>query len=84
VDSEKLMAERVSQENSMEIVIVDGPLTSGQSGKPKYRTARAKGRSIRVRVVDADSPTFGADFEAAFKASVRRVRQDNRALGTKD
>lgn len=68
----------------MEIVIVDGPLDAGKPSKPKYRMARANGRSFRVRVVDADSPTFGADFGSAFKANVRRVRQDNRAVSAKD
>jgi hypothetical protein len=69
--------------NGTEIVIVDGPLPSGKPSKPKYRTARMNGDVVRVRVVDADSPTFGADFEAAFRANVRRARQDNRALKAK-
>ena len=68
----------------MEVVIVDGPLERSKAGKPRYRTARAAGeKAMRVRVVDADSPTFGADFEAAFKANVRRARRENRALNPK-
>ena len=66
-----------------EIVIVDGPLSVEKPGKAKYRTARSEGKVVRVRVVDADSPTFGADFEAAFRANVRRARQDNRAVQAK-
>ncbi|ARR55764.1 MULTISPECIES: hypothetical protein [Sphingomonadales] len=65
------------------ILIVDGPLPSGKPSKPKYRTARMDGDVVRVRVVDADSPDFGADFEAAFRANVRRARQDNRAAEAK-
>lgn len=59
----------------MTIEMVDGPLT-GKAGKARYRTVRADGEQFRVRVVDADSPSFGADFEAAFRANVRRIRQD--------
>ncbi|RYE58299.1 MAG: hypothetical protein EOP18_01400 [Rhizobiaceae bacterium] len=69
--------------NGTEILIVDGPLSSEKPRKPKYRTARSEGSVVRVRVVDADSPTFGADFEAAFRANVRRARQDNRAIKAK-
>jgi hypothetical protein len=68
----------------MEFTIVDGPLDAGKPSKPKYRTARVNGRSFRVRVIDADSPTFAADFGSAFKANVRRARQDNRAVSLKD
>lgn len=60
--------------------IVDGPLTSGKAGKPRYRTAVSEGQKLRVRVVDADSPTFGEDFESAFRANVRRVRRENRLV----
>ena len=69
--------------NGTEIVIVDGPLPSGKPAKARYRTARSDDNVVRVRVVDADSPTFGADFEAAFRANVRRARQDNRAAQAK-
>lgn len=59
---------------------VDRPLTAGKVSKPRYRTAFDGERRVRVRVVDSDSPTFGADFESAFRANVRRARADNRAL----
>jgi hypothetical protein len=64
----------------MTLKIVDRPVTGEKSAKPRYRTAVSDGQSIRVRIVDADSPTFGADFASAFRANVRRVRQENRML----
>lgn len=69
---------------TMAVTIIDGRLSSGKTSKPRYRIARAEGQAVRVRVVDADSPTFGDDFEAAFKANVRRVRKENRALKAVD
>lgn len=59
---------------------VDAPVTGGKHGKPRFRIAFDGERRVRVRVVDADSPTFGSDFEAAFRANVRRARADNRRL----
>ena len=59
---------------------VDEPVTGGKQSKARYRTAFDGERRVRVRVVDADSPTFGSDFESAFRANVRRVRADNRRL----
>ena len=67
----------------MEVVIVDGPVNAGKARKPKYRTASREGRSVRLRVVDADSPSFAADFQESFKANVRRAREENRALSSK-
>jgi len=67
----------------MEVIFVDGPLDPGKPSKPRYRTALRDGRTVRVRVVDADSPSFGADFQASFKANVRRAREENRALKQK-
>jgi hypothetical protein len=64
----------------MKIDIVDGPLDVGKPGKPKYRTVHKDGQAIRLRVVDADSPNFGAEFLASFRASVRKARAENRAL----
>ena len=64
----------------MTFKLVDRPVTGEKSGKPRYRTAVSDGQSMRVRVVNADSPTFGADFESAFRANVRRVRKENRLL----
>lgn len=64
----------------MKIEIVQGALSDGKPGKPRYRTASNDGARFRVRVVDADSPTFGADFLAAFRANVRRARAENQLL----
>lgn len=51
----------------MKLEIVRGPLPLGEASRAKYRIARGDGDAFRVRVVDADSPTF-----TAFKANVRR------------
>lgn len=64
----------------MKIEIVQGGLSDGKPAKPRYRTASNDGERFRVRVVDADSPTFGADFLSAFRANVRRARQENLLL----
>jgi len=64
----------------MKYQIVQGPLDAGRPAKARYRTASQDGGTLRVRVVDADSPSFAADFQAAFRANVRRVRRENRLL----
>ena len=64
----------------MTIEIIDGPLLVEKPAKARYRTAHADGQHFRVRVIDAESPTFGADFEAAFKANVRRIRRQERVV----
>lgn len=60
---------------------VDQPVTSGKQTKAKFRIANDGEQRLRVRIVDAESPTFGSDFESAFRANVRRARADNRRLG---
>jgi len=62
------------------IVAVDGPLKPGKPSKPRYRTAERDGTRVRLRIVDADSPTFAADFQASFAANVRRARNENRVV----
>ena len=62
------------------VIVVDGPLDTGKPGKAKYRTVERDGTRLRLRVVDADSPSFAADFQASFAANVRRARDENRAL----
>ena len=64
----------------MKVTIVDGPVTSDKAAKPRYRDAHLDGERLRVRVLDAESPTFGVDFEAAFRANVRRIRKENALL----
>lgn len=73
----QVMAKRM---NDMKVVVVDGPLDAGKPGKPKYRTAERDGKRVRLRVIDADSPRFAADFQASFAANVRRARRENREL----
>lgn len=60
------------------IVVLGDRVTLGKPSKAKFRTARRDGKSVRLRVIDADSPTFAADFLASFAANVRRARIENR------
>lgn len=64
----------------MKVEIVKDGIDAGQPGKARYRTVEADGAPMRVRVIDADSPSFAADFQAAFRANVRRIRREGRAL----
>jgi|GEM_PF-782074 len=59
---------------------IEGLLDPGKPGKARYRTVGRDGKRARLRVVDADSPRFAADFKASFAANVKRARQENRAL----
>ncbi len=36
------------------------------------------GTVIQMKVVRADSPTFGFDIQAAFRSNVRRIREERR------
>ena len=36
------------------------------------------GKSVRVKVIQAESPTLPYDLLAAFQANVRRIREDQR------
>lgn len=69
-----------TQPSDVTLVVVKGPLDTGKPAKPKYRTVERDGARFRLRVVDADSPSFAADFQASFAANVRRARDENRAL----
>lgn len=42
------------------------------------------GSTITMKVVQADSPTFGDDFLAAFRDNVRRIRREQQRLGIAD
>jgi hypothetical protein len=64
---------------SQSLEFLDGPLDAGRPAKPKYRSATVNGRKVRIRVIDADSASFSADFQAAFKSSVRRARDESKA-----
>jgi hypothetical protein len=65
-------------EKRSKVVVVQGPLDLGRPSKPKFRIAHRDGKRVQLRVVDADSPTFGADFAKSFAANVRRARSENR------
>lgn len=67
----------------MKIDIVDGPIDLGKPGKPKYRTVHKDGHAVKLRVIDADSPQFAADFLSSFRANVRKAREENRAIKSK-
>lgn len=69
---------------AMTVEIVDGPLKVAKVSKPRYRTVRKDGKTFRVRVVSADSPSFGAEFQSAFAANVKRARTANRQVGDND
>lgn len=68
------------KKQARKVTVVEGPLDPGKPSKPRYRTAEREGKRVRLRVVDADSPTFAADFQASFAANVRRVRHENRMV----
>jgi hypothetical protein len=74
------MGGMATKKTDVKMVVVDGPLDPGRPSKPKYRTAERDGKQVRLRVVDADSPSFTADLHASFAANVRRARSENRAL----
>ncbi len=64
---------------NVKVIEVDGALDLGKPGKPRFRTVQKEGKRLRLRVIDADSPSFAADFQASFAANVRRARRENRA-----
>lgn len=64
----------------VKIVRVQGAIDPGDPGKTRYQTVMRDGETIRLRVVDADSPAFGAQFLSLFRSNVRRARKENRQL----
>lgn len=48
------------------------------SDLPTKRVTAPDGTVIQMKVVRADSPTFGLDLQAAFRANVRRIRDERR------
>lgn len=48
------------------------------SDLPTKRVTAPDGSVIRMKVVQADSPTFGLDMQAAFRSNVRRIRDERR------
>lgn len=62
------------------IVRVEGAIDPGKPGKARFRTVEKDGKTVRIRVIDADSSDFGAQFLSAFRSSVRDARKENQAL----
>ena len=48
------------------------------SDLPTKRVLAPDGSVIQMKVVQAESPTLGADLLAAFRSNVRRIRDDRR------
>ncbi|HEX5182695.1 MAG TPA: hypothetical protein VFW19_06025 [Allosphingosinicella sp.] len=74
------MGTMAKQSTERTIIEVNGTPETGKPGKPRYRIVQRNGETVKLRVVDADSPRFAADFQAAFAANVRRARRENRAV----
>ena len=53
------------------------------SDLPTKRVTAPDGSVIQMKVVNAESPTLGADLLAAFRSNVRRIR-DERRTRTRD
>lgn len=54
------------------------------SDLPTKRVTASDGTIIRMKVVQANSPTFAQDILAAFRSNVRRVRDDQRKRARAD
>lgn len=48
------------------------------SDLPTKRVTAPDGTVIQMKVVRADSSTFGLDIQAAFRSNVRRIRDERR------
>jgi hypothetical protein len=48
------------------------------SDLPTKRVRAPDGSVIQMKVVQADSPTFGQDILAAFRSNVRRIKDEQR------
>ena len=48
------------------------------SDLPTKRVTAPDGSVIRMKVVQSESPTLGADLLAAFRSNVRRIRDERR------
>lgn len=56
----------------------DKPKKVRPSDLPTKRLRAPDGTVVQVKVVRSDSPTLGADIEAAFRSNVRRIRDERR------
>ena len=69
------------KKTARKVTLVKGPLNPGTPSRARYRTVEVNGTPIKLRILDADSPSFTADLSASFAASVRQARTENRLLG---
>lgn len=67
-------------DHTAKITLVKGPIDPGKAGKARYRTSYKDGKAVRIRVIDAESPNFTAEFLSAFRSSVRKARKENKSL----
>jgi hypothetical protein len=49
------------------------------------RLRASDGKIVTLRYIDANSASFGSDFDSVFRSNVRKARRDNkRIVGTPD
>jgi hypothetical protein len=61
--------------------VVEAPVKLGKPSTIKTKRVRLPdGTSVRVRVLDADSPKFLSDLAGVFRANVTSVRRANTSL----
>jgi hypothetical protein len=68
------------KKQARKVTLVKGPLDPGAPARARYRVVEVDGSSIKLRILDADSPSFTADLSASFAANVRQARSENRLL----
>lgn len=59
--------------------------SKGSAGVVSKRIRTSDGKFFVFRYVDANSASFGSDFDSVFRSNVRKARRDNkRIVGTPD
>lgn len=48
------------------------------SDLPTKRVRGPDGETVRMKIVQADSPTFSLELQAAFRSNVRQIRDERR------
>ena len=57
----------------------------GSTGVISKRLRASDGKVVVLRYIDANSASFGSDFDRVFRSNVRKARRDNkRIVGTLD
>jgi len=64
----------------MKVVVRDLKAKTSSKKLPVKRVRDDEGRRRTLLTVDADSRSFGQDFQAAFARSVRKARRDNKKI----